>query len=44
MTEKKLLKFIKENVSEMGLKDKIDFFHWLMDQISKDLNQDVVTV
>ena len=39
MTEKSTLKFIKTKFVEMGLRDKMDFFIWVMEQLRKELNQ-----
>jgi hypothetical protein len=39
MTEKSTIRFIKEKVREMGLRDKMEFFHWLMQDLSKDLSE-----
>jgi len=41
MNEKSTMKFIKERVQELGLQDKLDFFHWLMVDVLKDLKPDV---
>jgi hypothetical protein len=40
MTEKTTLRFIKEKVQEMGLREKMDFFHWLMQNLSKELSHE----
>lgn len=40
MTEKSTMKFVKERVKELGLRDKMDFFQWLMNELKRDLATD----
>jgi len=41
MTEKWTIKFVKDRVREMGLREKMEFFHWLMQNLLKELYEDV---
>lgn len=41
MTEKATMRFIKEKVKELGLHDKMEFFHWLMQNVLQDLSEKV---
>jgi hypothetical protein len=41
MTEKSTIRFIKEKVQEMHLREKMEFFQWLMHNILEHLKVSV---